>query len=184
MNATRQQILAIGETLIRTRGYHGFSYKDIALPLEVKNAAIHYYFPNKADLGAAIVEQHLASFGASAGSWQSLSLVQQFENFLGIYRHSHDRSLACLLGSLSPAYDSLPQPIRQQLKALGQELLSWLASLLHAGKEQGVFRFQEPPETKAAMVVSNLLAALLLQKAVDPHFFETVCQAVRQSVLA
>ena len=51
MNDTRNEIIRLGSELIRSIGYNSFSYADISKALNIKNAAIHYYFPSKSDLG-------------------------------------------------------------------------------------------------------------------------------------
>jgi len=55
---TRTQILDIAEQLARQRGFSGFSYRDISQPLGIRNAAVHYHFPTKADLGIALLERY------------------------------------------------------------------------------------------------------------------------------
>ncbi|WP_181919204.1 TetR/AcrR family transcriptional regulator [Alkalilimnicola ehrlichii] len=59
---TRQQILVAAEDLLLTRGFQGFSYHHIAERLGVRNAAIHYYFPSKNDLGLALLRRHREHF--------------------------------------------------------------------------------------------------------------------------
>ena len=59
MNDTRNEIIRIGNELVRSVGYNAFSYADIAKALNIKNAAIHYYFPSKSDLGVEIIERKL-----------------------------------------------------------------------------------------------------------------------------
>ncbi|MBB4046226.1 AcrR family transcriptional regulator [Bacteroides reticulotermitis] len=39
----------MADELIKTIGYNAFSYADISKQLNIKNAAIHYYFPTKSD---------------------------------------------------------------------------------------------------------------------------------------
>lgn len=59
---TKERILDIAENLIMSRGYNGFSYKNISLELNVKNAAIHYHFPAKKDLGLAVIRRAQSRF--------------------------------------------------------------------------------------------------------------------------
>ena len=40
MNDTRNEIIRIGNELVRSVGYNAFSYADIAKALNIKNAAI------------------------------------------------------------------------------------------------------------------------------------------------
>ena len=55
---TRERIIDKAFQLMLQRGFNGFSYRDIAEPLGVKNAAIHYHFPNKTDLVKALLEEN------------------------------------------------------------------------------------------------------------------------------
>jgi len=57
-NSTRDQIIDQAFQLMLQRGLHGFSYRDIAEPMGVKNAAIHYHFPNKMDLIKALIDEN------------------------------------------------------------------------------------------------------------------------------
>ena len=54
---TRSRILDVAEDLLQDRGFNGFSYKDVAGALGIRNAAVHYHFPAKADLGVELVER-------------------------------------------------------------------------------------------------------------------------------
>ena len=54
---TKEEVLDLAENLLLDRGFNGFSYANISSALKMKNAAIHYYFPSKADLGLAIIQR-------------------------------------------------------------------------------------------------------------------------------
>jgi TetR/AcrR family transcriptional repressor of nem operon len=56
---TRNEIISTAEKLIRQKGLNGFSYSDIAGRLEIRNAAIHHYFPTKFDLGRTVIDQEV-----------------------------------------------------------------------------------------------------------------------------
>ena len=58
-NTIYEQILLVAESLIQSRGYNAFSYKDISEIIGIKTSSIHYYFPTKADLGKQVVIQHI-----------------------------------------------------------------------------------------------------------------------------
>ncbi|HJT14927.1 MAG TPA: helix-turn-helix domain-containing protein, partial [Dongiaceae bacterium] len=55
---TRARILDVAQGLIQQRGYNGFSYRDIADEVGIRAPTIHYYFPAKADLAAALVDRY------------------------------------------------------------------------------------------------------------------------------
>ena len=58
ISSTRDQIIDKAFQLMLQRGLNGFSYRDISGPLGVKNAAIHYHFPNKMDLIKALIDEN------------------------------------------------------------------------------------------------------------------------------
>jgi len=51
LSDTAERILDIAQDLIQRRGFNAFSYHDIAAPMGIRKASIHYHFPSKADLG-------------------------------------------------------------------------------------------------------------------------------------
>ena len=55
---TRDQIIDRAFQLMLQKGLNGFSYRDISEPMGVKNAAIHYHFPNKMDLVKALIDEN------------------------------------------------------------------------------------------------------------------------------
>lgn len=59
MRSTRQQILAAAERLFSEKGYHNVSMRMIAGALEISVGNLTYYFPRKADLANALLEQEL-----------------------------------------------------------------------------------------------------------------------------
>ena len=61
---TKVEILDLAEDLLLNRGFNGFSYAHISSALKIKNAAIHYYFPAKADLGLAIIQRARERFAS------------------------------------------------------------------------------------------------------------------------
>ena len=52
---TADQILDVAEHLVQIRGFNAFSYADVGAELGLTNAALHYHFSTKADLGEALI---------------------------------------------------------------------------------------------------------------------------------
>ncbi|MCB9111119.1 MAG: TetR/AcrR family transcriptional regulator [Anaerolineales bacterium] len=59
---SKRTILNLAESLLQDKGFNGFSYANIASELGVKNAAIHYHFPSKEDLGVAVIKRYRERF--------------------------------------------------------------------------------------------------------------------------
>ena len=63
-----EQILDAAEKMARIGGYHGFSFREIAKDVGIKAASVHYHFPGKQDLGAAIAKRYTERFLESLGA--------------------------------------------------------------------------------------------------------------------
>jgi TetR/AcrR family transcriptional regulator, transcriptional repressor for nem operon len=51
-------IMDAAERRIRLGGFGGFSYRDVASDVGVKSSSVHYYFPAKETLAAAVVRRY------------------------------------------------------------------------------------------------------------------------------
>ena len=91
MSVTREKILELGENLIRTKGYNAFSYQDISTELGIKNAAVHYYFPSKENLGTSIVKTNIQRFEEMIDNMHSRGFDewQQLDTFIKIYINNY-----------------------------------------------------------------------------------------------
>ena len=180
MSITREKILELGENLIRTKGYNAFSYQDISSELGVKNAAIHYYFPSKENLGTSIVKTNILKFEEMVDNMRSRKFDewQQLETFLKIYIKSHREQKKCLVGSLSPDYRTLSETTRVELKRMIEIILSWMTEILERGKNKKLFAFNDSAENKARAIFSSLVASLQLFGIVDQIDYKEYCQSI------
>ncbi len=182
MRNTKEKIINLAEQLIRNRGYTAFSYKDIAIALEVKNAAIHYHFPSKEELGQAVIERTRDQFEALTNSWGELSHLEQLQRFMYIYKQSHQQQLVCLVGALGPAYPILPRSMQASLTQMTLDIKSWTMRVLERGKASGAFTFIESTEEKALLLVTALLSSLVVSRIMQPNSTEVVIQGLLKSL--
>jgi|GEM_PF-6700355 len=90
MSNTREKIIELADQLIRTKGFNAFSYADISAPLDIKNAAVHYHFPNKADLGIAVIEQEIARLNDGIHQWKKLSPDARLKKMIAIFQQRYE----------------------------------------------------------------------------------------------
>jgi AcrR family transcriptional regulator len=62
-----EEILDVAERMARTGGYNGFSFREIAKAVGIKAASVHYHFPTKDELGAAVARRYTERFLATPG---------------------------------------------------------------------------------------------------------------------
>ena len=178
MRDTRNEIIRLANELIRSVGYNAFSYADIANELKIKNAAIHYHFPSKTDLGVEVIKENTLLFLRKVDSWKDQTVIKQLENYTKFHDPFCKRHWVCIVGSLSPAYDTLPPSMQNELKSLIEIILDWLTQLLTKGKEKAEFTFQETPKDKAYLIHAAVLSSLLMNKVLKNDIYKRIQQSL------
>ena len=180
MSLTREKIMELGEDLILKLGYNAFSYNDISSELGIKNAAVHYYFPTKENLGTGIVKSNKQRFEEMVDNLRSRNFneMQQLEIFMKLYLKSNREHKLCLMGSLGPTMNTLNESTRVELKKMTMQILEWLSFLLLTGREKGLFAFKGEPRDRALLILSNMIAGLQLARILDKTDFKCIHQAV------
>lgn len=186
MSVTREKILELGENLIRTKGYNAFSYQDISTELGIKNAAVHYYFPTKENLGTSIVKTNIQRFEEMVDNMQSKNFDewQQLDTFIKIYIKSRREQKLCIVGALGPAFNTLGKTTSTELTKMTELIHEWLTGVLKLGKEKKVFAFDEDPAAKAIMIFSSLVASLQLSRIMNMQDYKGLCQTIIEDLRA
>ncbi|MDQ8032408.1 TetR family transcriptional regulator [Bordetella genomosp. 1] len=176
---TRDQLLSHAQTLIRTRGCNGFSYRDLADHVGVKTSSIHYYFPCKDDLLLEAVEAYSSGALASIRAIDtSLPAQEQLDAYLRLLE-SHacgGGDQLCLGGMLAAEVNSLPEKVRLALQGFFRAQEVWLARVLREGAEQGTLKFSGTPEVAARSVFATVQGCLISARLF--HESPRLCQAV------
>lgn len=60
MNDVAAAIMDAAERRIRLGGFNGFSFREIAAEVGVKSSSVHYHFPTKENLAAAVIKRYTA----------------------------------------------------------------------------------------------------------------------------
>lgn len=178
MNDTRCEIIRLANELIKSVGYNAFSYADISRRLTIKNAAIHYYFPAKSDLGVAIIKKDREAFNDKVREWEGLPYRQQYENYIRLHDNFIQKHWVCIVGALCPEYDTLPGNMQTELQLLLDTILNWLANLLEKGREKAVFTFDGSPKSKAYLIHSALLSSLQMNKVLKNDVYHSIQQSL------
>ncbi|MBI3158253.1 MAG: TetR/AcrR family transcriptional regulator [Chloroflexi bacterium] len=182
---TRARIMDLAQDLLREKGYTGFSYTPIAGALGVRNAAIHYHFPTKENLGEALVERERRRFL----KWTGLKAIRDLDAwgkldwFCSIYeRYSQGGTRVCYLGALESSFDALPEAVQSQAQRLNLEMLAWLEEVLEAGRQAGDFRYEGRAAGRAVLIMSALQGAVQIARVTAPDNLEQAIQQIRASL--
>jgi TetR/AcrR family transcriptional repressor of nem operon len=172
---TDEQILNAAEDLLQRRGYNGFSYHHIAIQLGVRNAAVHYHFRSKEDLGVTLVKRYQKRFAdwktAHAGldTWGQISAY--FQTYVDFLEAGHK---CCPGGVLGAEFHALPQPMREQARELMRDTYAWLVTTLERGRADGTLKFNGRVEDKAIEIGAALQGGLQIARLAGPERFHQV----------
>lgn len=153
MSDTADAIMDAAERRIRDAGYNGFSFREIAADVGVKSASVHYHFPTKEALAAAVAGRYTDRFAATVDQkiTQGESLLAAWRS---VFRHSlRSDGRMCLCGVLGATSKDLSQEVAIEVRRffrLGLEKLI-AGGLTHAEAMQ-VFATLE-----GAMLLANIL---------------------------
>ena len=183
---SKRTILNLAENLLQDKGFNGFSYATIAAELGVKNAAIHYHYPSKEDLGIAVVQRYRERFKLwiNNARVKDLSPEDKLDWFLSIYTNMRaDQGKVCLVGSIEAEFNTIPEGLQVEVQALHKELLAWPQSTLEEGRDAGVFHFKGEADVKAALVMSALQGALQMARALGTKKFRDVIGQIKLDLM-
>jgi len=184
--STAARILDVAESLVQTRGFSGFSYADVAAELAVTPASLHYHYRGKAELGEALVRRYRTRFVATLDGIDGapIEAPAKLEAYARIYADVLRLGRMCLCGMLAAGYDTLPDPMREEVVRFFDENEGWLVRVLEQGRESGTLAFADPPQVVAQSIISGLEGALLIARPYgDVSRFESAAARLIGSVV-
>jgi TetR/AcrR family transcriptional repressor of nem operon len=167
MEDRKTQILDIAEELMLSGSYNSFSYNDISKQLGITKASVHHHFATKEDLGVAVCERlhaqmldYLAGVDASGGT-----PPKKVEMYTGLQRLFLDKKTRiCPFGIMEAEYNVIPQRMRECLRAMFDDMSSWLTGVVRQGREEGAFRYEGEPADQALLIISALQGSLQISR--------------------
>ena len=182
---TKTEILDLAENLLLDRGFNGFSYANISSALKIKNAAIHYYFPAKADLGVAIIQRARERFARWTQDQRMIVKPppEKLEAFFRSYLRFLDAGQqVCLGGALETDFKTLPPPMKVETQRFAADILAWMEGILAEGQKQRAFFFPGEAKDQAIVILSSLQGALQMTRAVGPSSLHLAMAQIKRLV--
>ncbi len=163
---TAERVLDIAERLVQTRGFNNFSYADIASELGITTASLHYHFPGKAELGQALITRYSERFSVALSQIEAEQphAWAKLEAYAGLYADVLRGKRMCMCGILAAEYQTLPEPMRNEVIRFFDENQRWLADLLTEGKSDRTLQFNGAVEDVAQNILSTLEGAMLVAR--------------------
>lgn len=185
MTDTREQIMDRAAQLLMSRGFNGFSYRDISSHLGVKNAAVHYHFPSKADLAVALVEEYRKLLRRRTTEFMEYggSALVQLEGFFAVAtKQCHSGACICPLGAFSVDFSELPEEVSQATEKFMAETIKWLTKVLEVGREQEEFSFSGEARPRALSILAGLQGARQMARIDSIEILDDVVSQIRQDL--
>lgn len=184
MEKKEQTILQVTEAMVRQGGYNAFSFRDIAQKVGIKSSSVHYYFPTKEDLGAAVAKYYTDKFLASLGS--PTELIQQGKNPIEHYVNAIRQAVTkdkrmCLCGMLGAEANGLPKRVVVETQAFFTRNLEWLEQA-YTAVDPAIVNTQDAKQ-KAVQTLSLLEGAMITCNILeDTSLFEHAADLIMASV--
>ena len=154
------EILDAAERHMRHGGFDAVSFRDLAAEVGIKSASVHYHFPQKADLGKAVVERYATRVLGFLGRPDdpSETVGTRIGRLCDAYRHALlGEGLACLCCVLGAEFRDLPSPVAEAVSGFFDTILQWTETALDADTTG-----TKPDGQNAAHIVSSLQGAMIL----------------------
>jgi TetR/AcrR family transcriptional repressor of nem operon len=133
----REAVMAAAKATVQARGYNALSFRELAKEVGIKSASVHYHFPTKGDLGAALARRYtedgaayLEDLLASSGdpAWCMDRYAEIFRSAL-----ANDNRM-CLCGIMSAELDDLPSEVRTEVDKFSEMNIGWIMRILALAK--------------------------------------------------
>jgi len=132
---TRQSIMDEAKLVVQAHGYSALSFRELAKTVGIKNASVHYHFPTKGDLGAALARQYSDEAQAFLNCLplDRDSAAQTMKTYTDAFRAALERdNRMCLCGIMIAERDELPEMVRGEVDRFTEINIQWLKSFLEA----------------------------------------------------
>ena len=165
-----QEIMDVAQEMIQTRGYNGFSYRDIATEIGIKSASIHYHFPGKGQLGRAVAARYCDNFMQALRALEaqySDDTKALLQGYVELYRSTlMESDRLCLCGMLAGESETVPDEVKTEVMRFFQEQHQWLAKTVQQGLDAGTLLTEKSAEADvyATTILSTLEGAMFVAR--------------------
>jgi TetR/AcrR family transcriptional regulator, transcriptional repressor for nem operon len=154
------EILEAAELRIRRGGFDAVSYRDLATDVGIRAASVHYHFPQKALLGAAVVDRYTEKVLAAIGPIDlgKTNVAEHLRRFCGVYEAAvRDEGLICLCCVLGSESRDLPDLVVEAVRRFFTRLLDWVELVLADRPDAKIIAAQTLGSLQGTMILAMTL---------------------------
>lgn len=183
--STATRILDAAQAQIQQRGYNAVSYGDLAAALDLTTAAIHYHFSSKADLGNALVARYRQANADARAAIQDEeeTLRGRLEGYVEGYVGILESGGLCLCGVLAADDETLPAPVRREVRGFFADQEEWLAEII-ADADDAELAGHDAPREVAELLLATIEGAMLTTRHRGPDACRTLLRRFIDTVVS
>lgn len=180
--ATPQTILDSAQRIIQTVGYNGLSFRDVATEVGIKSASVHYHFPTKGRLAAAVMRRYTDALAVAATEidQRCADAGEALAAYVGIFRQTVEQTgRICLGGMLAAEADALPNEVQVEVRRFIDINVDWLSAVLERVPDDGSSR-QDRRHRAVALFAALEGAMLVARGSGDFSRFDAIARQFRR----
>ncbi|MEK4057319.1 MULTISPECIES: TetR/AcrR family transcriptional regulator [Paenibacillus] len=185
-NNTAEAILDTAQSIVQEFGFNGFSYAHIAKIVGIRTPTIHYYFPNKEDLGEALIERYHRNFISSLAQvdTETHNNLEKLRKFILLYGGPVKDYCTCMGVMLSTDLASLSSKTQEGIAQLFTTNLEWLKRVLEQGRSEGQLKFTGSADVLAHQFLASLQGAQLIARSYrDQNRFNLIADGLMSALI-
>lgn len=181
---TREAIMDVARGMVQAHGYNALSFREIAKAVGVTSASVHYHFPTKGDLGAALAHRYTDDLVVYLN--ELLVSAQDRTSWTRYYTDVFRKPLLndnrmCLAGIMAAEHGDLPEEVRTAVDRFTDANVKWLAQVL---KTQNPGADEKAAEGRALAIFAAIEGAQLVARGRgDIAVFDQTIEAYRAAGL-
>jgi TetR/AcrR family transcriptional repressor of nem operon len=159
------------------------NFRHLAEVVGIKSASIHYHFPSKADLGAAVAKRYWEDTAAALEAMlaETSDPVRCLHQYPDIFRKSLEReNRLCLSSFMAAEYDDLPEAVKKEVQTFADVNVAWLSRVLSAAT--GVSAEESEPRARA-IFAAVAGAQLMARSRSDIALYDALIDSYRAAGL-
>jgi TetR/AcrR family transcriptional repressor of nem operon len=156
VNETAERLMDLAEAHIRSAGYGGFSFRNLAAEIGIKSASVHHHFPTKATMAAAVARRYADRFFAAVAPRPNETAGDAIAVYRSTFKAALDRDRQmCLFGVLGAEAGGLPPEVAKEILSFFRRCIEDLCRRI--GGPDG--------EARAFQILATLEGGMMLARA-------------------
>ena len=180
----REAVMTAARATVQSHGYNALSFRELAKEVGIKSASVHYHFPTKGDLGAALARRYTEEGAAFLAELLATSedATWCMDRYTEIFRSAlaNDNRM-CLCGIMSAELDDLPTEVRIEVDKFAAMNVGWLSKVLSRAKPSA--SDQDLQEHAMAIFAAIEGAQLVARGCQDIGIYDRTIRAYRATGL-